>query len=316
MNIILKHLHKSAETNAGKLEAILGKQTEMAARIPRQPECFLDQPYGSEDTAELAADIYRPAHRTERSGRLPVVMLVHGGGLFAGSRKNNRLFCELIARRGFLVYALEYRHIDEADAFGEISDICAGFSFVSGSLEQYGGDPDRIFLMGESAGAFLSVYAAAAVNSWEIRGLLGCDVPAQMKIRGLLCFSGMFYTTRRDMIGMVYKKDLYGARSRDRAFLEYMVPTNPEVLSNLPPLLLTSSGADFLKKHTLRFAKEAQAAEHSCELLYYPKGRQLTHAFISLKPMLPESREALREVCAWMKDMSSGETGFGSQSSL
>ena len=301
MNIILQYLSKSAKAHAEKFESIRNTEFSRAASDHEIPESFFDLSYTGADGTSLAADIYRPA---VRPAKLPVIILVHGGGLFTGTRKNNRLFCELTAGKGFLLYALQYRLIGEADAFSEISDICAGLSFVSSTLAQYGGDPDRVFLLGESAGAFLALYAAAAIRSKKLRRLLGCRPPS-LNLCGFIAFSGMFYTARNDVIGMVYKKALYGEHSRDRKFLKYMDPAHPEVLPNLPPLFLTSSDADFLKSYTLRFHKAAKTAGHSCTLIFYPEGKELTHAFVSLRPLLYESRKTLDALCLWIKDLPS-----------
>mgnify|MGYP002627063347 CR=1 FL=1 len=85
--------------------------------------------------------------------------------------------------------------------------------------------------------------------------------------------------------------------------MEWMDPEHSAVVSALPPVLLTSSGADFLKSYTLRYAKALQTREHPCELLYYPKGKDLTHAFPSLRPELPESRDALERILDWMQGL-------------
>jgi len=85
--------------------------------------------------------------------------------------------------------------------------------------------------------------------------------------------------------------------------MELMDPEHAAVVSALPPMLLTSSGADFLKSYTLRYAKALQAQGHPCELLYYPSGKALTHAFPSLRPELPESQDALECILDWMQKL-------------
>ncbi|MDO5133463.1 MAG: alpha/beta hydrolase [Eubacteriales bacterium] len=292
MNIILKKLSESAKTH----EALTARKWQESTDLPEGLRVVDDLPYSGPDGAELAADLYFPAEPAP-SG-LPVIVMVHGGGLFAGTRKINRNFCAKIAGTGCLVYSLEYRLLTDTDAFGEISDLCAGFSFVKKTMRSYGGDPGRVFVAGESAGAFLTVYATALARSGELSGRFGCP-PHPLKIRGLVCFSGMFYTTRTDLIGAVYKKDLYGDRLKDKDFRQYLNPEHPEVVNHLPPVMLTSSGSDFLKGYTLRYAKALRAAGHPCRLLYYPEGKHLGHAFPSLQPELAESAEVRAKIKAW-----------------
>ena len=301
MNFILKRLSTSAKAH----EAEFAKQMDTLSSAPAGLKSFPDLPYFGQDGAPLAADAYRPG---EHSGLLPVAVMVHGGGLFAGDRKINRAFCEILAMKGFLVFSIEYRTIDKADACGEISDVCAGFSFATEKLTEYGGDPNRVSVIAESAGAFLSVYATASTNAPALAGRIGCEA-AELRIRALICFSGMFYTTRADLIGAVYRSDLYGARRKDKEFMRRMNPEYTEVMSTLPPVLLTSSRADFLRRYTLRYAKALKEAGHPCRLLYYKEGKELIHAFPSLNPLLPESGEVMEKVLAWLKSLNAGQDG-------
>ena len=84
--------------------------------------------------------------------------------------------------------------------------------------------------------------------------------------------------------------------------MERMNPEHPEIVSALPPVLMTGSGADFLKRYTLRYAKALRSQGHACRLLYYPKGKHLTHAFPALRPELPESGEILEQIVAWARE--------------
>ena len=288
MNIILKRISTRARARA----AVMGGFPQVDAPLPDGVEEICDVPYTGHDNAKLAADIYRPV---DAGGALPVAVVIHGGGLFVGTRKINRIFCGKLAAKGYLVFAIEYRLIDETNAFGEISDICAGFSFVAENLVKYGGNPKRVCVMGESAGAYLAVYATAMTGSKRLQELIGC-APSGLKARMLVCFSGMFYTAKHDPIGAVYHKDLYGTRCKDKNFRRYLNPEHEEVIGSLPPVLLTTSGADFLKSYTLKYAEALRKAGHSCELLFYKEGKELVHAFPSLRPDLPESVEVMERI--------------------
>ena len=77
----------------------------------------------------------------------------------------------------------------ETDVFQEIEDVLAAFSFVSGKLTKYGGDPDQVVVVSESAGSFLSVYAVAAISSPILRKAFGLS-PVSLRVRALASFSG------------------------------------------------------------------------------------------------------------------------------
>lgn len=294
MNIILSRIQAGAEKHGPPI--IHAEKAQNASDV----EVLQDIPYCGKDGASLMADMYRHNRQDALSEPLPTILMVHGGGLIMGGRKVNRIFCEKLAQKGFLVFSLEYRTLDKANACGEISDVCAGFDFAWDALERYGGDSSRVYVIGESAGAFLSLYAAALSRSEMLPEALGCPKP-RLKITALICLSGMLYTAGANLISMVYKKDLYGKRRGETAFMERMNPEHPEVVKALPPVLLTSSCGDFMRKHTLRYAKALKRAGHPCKLLYYPDGKQLGHAFPSLKPSLPESGEVMEKMIDWFQ---------------
>ncbi|MBQ6361254.1 MAG: alpha/beta hydrolase [Lachnospiraceae bacterium] len=296
MNPVLKYLSTNARKRVSQIISASDVQHEVPAGLTEIP----DLTYSGHNGALLAADVYRP--KDPGPGRLPVIVMIHGGGLFVGSRKSSRIFCENMAQRGFLVFAPEYRLLDEADGIEAAGDICDGLSFVADSLDSLGGDPDRIFVIGESAGAFLALYASAAASSLKIRRAFG--VPDHgLSVRGLVCFGGMFYTAGRDVIGAVYKKDIFGKRRKDKAFMTLIDPEKEEVTGSLPPVLLVSSKADFLRSYTLRYRKALKAAGHECRLLYFREGKELTHAFPSLKPHLDESRKVMDVAAAWFRKL-------------
>lgn len=266
-------------------------------RIPDDVQEYPDKPFEGAEGVPLAVDIFRAKTRDLRP--LPVVVMIHGGGLMVGTRKMSRLFCENLAARGFLVFAPEYRRITETDAFREIGDVTAALSYISGILEEYGGDPDRVTVVSESAGSFLSVYAVASMNSPALRKAFGLP-DVSLQVRALACFSGMFYTTHRDLPGLFYPRYLYGKRRKDASFMRYMDPESPDVTDPLPPVFLAGSKADFLRSYTKRYAAALQRAGHPCRLVYYEDNKELTHAFPALKPDLPESREILDQLVEWI----------------
>ena len=271
--------------------------SETGHQIPGEVQEYLDMPFEGAEGVPLAVDIFRA--KTPDLCPLPVVVMIHGGGLVVGTRKMSRRFCENLAARGFLVFAPEYRRVTETDMFQEIGDVTAALSAVSGMLAEYGGDPDRVVVVSESAGSFLSLYAVAAASSPALREAFG--LPAvPLHIRGLACFSGMFYTTRKDPIGLVYPRYLFGEKRKDSSFLRYMNPECAEVMEHLPPVFLAGSDADFLKGYTKRYAAALRRAGHPCKLLYYEDNKELTHAFPALKPELPESRNVLDQLVEWI----------------
>lgn len=294
MNFVLRYLSTSGKA---RMAEVISTQEEEHP-LPDDLVCFEDLAYEAPDGTQLAADVYRP--KGESADPLPIAVFVHGGGLFVGSRKANRAYVELLAGRGYVVFVPEYRLIDQTDGIGAISDVCAGFSYLKDHAAELGGDLARVLVIGESAGGFLTLYATALTASPQLQAAIGIEPPA-LPARGLACFGGMFYTSGLDPIGLVYRRDMYGERLRDERFRELVDPEDPRIVSYLPPMLLVTSGADFLKSYTLRYTKALMMAGHDHRLIYYKKGKELVHAFPSLHPELPQSKEVLDALDAWFK---------------
>jgi len=275
-------------------------RAEANHRIPDGVQEYPDVPFQGAGGVPLAVDIFRAECREPRP--LPVVVMVHGGGLVVGTRKMSRTFCENLAGQGFLVFAPEYRRMTETDVFLEMEDLLSAFSFISGALAEYGGDPDRVTVVSESAGSYLSLFAVAAMGSPALRAAFGLT-PAPLRVRALACFSGLFYTTRKDAVGLTYGRNLYGKRRKDPSFIRFLNPECPEVMEQLPPVFLVGSDADFLRSYTKRYAAALREAGHPCTLVYYEDNKELTHAFPALKPGAPESRDVLDRLVKWISTL-------------
>ena len=292
MNPVLRWISKQFEKGAASAQGF----HSIASDTPWDLDIFTDIPYQNHEDVPLAMDIYRLKNYDKEI--IPVILMVHGGGLLVGSRKISRTVCEALARSGYLVIAPQYRLLSETDAFGAIADLCAGLRTSENIAPQYGGDPDRMFIIGESAGAFLAIYSCAMSSSQTLCEAMGFN-SASKPIKGLACLSGMFYTAKKDLIGRMYLKDLYGERRKDSELMQYMDPEHNEVMDNLPPVIMTTSSADFLKSYTLSYAKALDKSGHLVKLLDYGEGKHLIHAFPALNPFIPESMDAMSRILDW-----------------
>ena len=302
MNPILKYLYddgrrRNEDPNPTGREKERRRQRNLP--IPENIESDLDVSYRTENGNTLKCNILMP--KDSGNNKLPVIVMIHGGGFLFGDRRGNLPFRIMMAERGYLVYCIEYRLLYETDFFGALADVNHGLQFVKDSLVQYNGDPERISVTGESAGGLLALYSTAMCGSGTVREQMGVFCP-DIKIRGLILSSGMLYTTRLDYIAAVYKRDLYGKRTKDKEFMKYMNPENPEVIDSLPKVCLVSGHGDFLRSMTLRYAKALDKAQHPNLLLDYDNKKKLPHAFATLMPMLAESRDAIDRMDTWMKE--------------
>mgnify|MGYP004669976781 CR=1 FL=1 len=243
-------------------------------------------------------DIFRPEGSVER---LPVLVDIHGGGFLLGRKEANRLFCADMCKKGFVVFCPEYPLAPEAAVFDILSALSAGVDRSCELAEAHGGDASRLYLCGDSAGAYLCVYLAAMQNAPEMAEAAGVR-PPKAKIRAIGLQSGMFYTLRLDKIGIFLPEIIYGKGWRKNAFRPYMDPENPELLRALPPCFLTTARGDFLRGYSRRFSAALQKRGVRHRLLDITGKEKLPHAFAAMLPETPEAQAANAEMAAFLKE--------------
>lgn len=117
-----------------------------------------DVPYSKPDNVPLLLDGCLPVSAQPT----PAVVIVHGGGWVAGDRRYNvePLF-QPLTKAGFAWFSISYRLATNVANFGvAIDDVQAAVRFVKEHAAEYNIDPDRIALIGESAGGQLAAMAA------------------------------------------------------------------------------------------------------------------------------------------------------------
>ena len=86
----------------------------------------------------------------------PVVLFIHGGAWRIGSRNNVNAKPGFLLDNGFLFVSIDYRMLPEADVAIQAGDVEKAYAYVRANIARYGGDPDRIAVMGHSAGCHLT----------------------------------------------------------------------------------------------------------------------------------------------------------------
>ena len=259
---------------------------------------YRNVPYNNRFGKELFMDIFEPI--VEEGTELPVIVNIHGGGLIGGSKDLSVGFCRQLAKRGYLVFSLEYRLIPAIRVYEQFDDVCAGMDYIGRKLVNFDVDFTRIYMVAESAGAYLATYVAAMKRSEALQKAIGYK-PTNMIFRAMGLISGMFYTTRKDLLGRTLSRSIYGNDARSIAIAEYTNPEHPEIINNIPPCYLVTSKADMLERYTLDFAKELgdKGVEH--HLRHMGSNPKLLHAFPVLNPSLPESEMVIDEIINWFE---------------
>lgn len=141
-----------------------------------------DQPYGRGPRQSL--DIWVPGNAKE-GDLLPVIVFFYGGGWDSGERGSYGFAGRALARQGFVVVIPDYRLAPKAYWPDFLTDSAAAVAWTHEHIAKLGGDPDRIALMGHSAGAYNAVMLtldpqwlrAAKSDPSIIRGVAGLAGP-------------------------------------------------------------------------------------------------------------------------------------------
>jgi acetyl esterase/lipase len=136
---------------------------------------------------ERKLDLYIPKRE-----KYATIVFTFGGGWHTGSRKSVSSVGQKLREAGFGC-ALPSHRLSPKDKFpAQIEDLAAAFAWVKTHIAERGGDPDRVFLMGHSSGAHLSLLLASepkylakhGLSRRDIAGVVGLSAPVDVKPRG------------------------------------------------------------------------------------------------------------------------------------
>jgi len=111
-------------------------------------------------------DLYLPTGAEPPPGG---VLLIHGGGWVTGSRKMTAVWAHLLATHGFVTAAVDYRLLKKAAWPACFEDCHAALAWLRDQGTKYGLDPEKIILLGDSAGAHLAALLALPAYNPENR---------------------------------------------------------------------------------------------------------------------------------------------------
>lgn len=135
--------------------------------------------YGNGPLEKL--DVYYPKDRSK--GNLPIVVFLHGGGWSIGDKRQHGSKGALFAHNGIIFVNANYGLAPEVVHPEQVLDVAKAIKYAVDHAQEWGGDPERIFLMGHSAGAHLVDLVATnqrflqevGVKPTSIKGVISLD---------------------------------------------------------------------------------------------------------------------------------------------
>ena len=259
------------------------KKRDAAIPLPEDVTECRNISYGPHGQWNLL-DVYYPAGT---SRPLPTIVSIHGGGYVYGSKEIYRRYGMDMAKRGFAFVNFNYRLAPKWKFPAPLADTNAVLQWVRANARRYHLDPERIILVGDSAGAQLASQYAAIHTNPEYASLFELNLP-KVTIRALGLNCG-----RYDMVNWMAKK-------RKGLALDYLgkeIPADDPrldvlgaVTGDYPPAYITTAHNDFLKADAEPMFRFLNSKGVICGWKCYgsPEQKNVAHVF-HVNILLPEA---------------------------
>ncbi|MBC8135393.1 MAG: alpha/beta hydrolase fold domain-containing protein [Fibrella sp.] len=240
--------------------------------------------------------VYTP----EGAGPFPVAVYVHGGGWTVGSIAGYDPSYRALANTArCVVISVSYRLAPENKFPSGLEDVYAAFQYIRKNAAQFGGDPKRVAIVGESAGGNL----AAAVC------LLSRDRKAALPVYQVLIYpitdtrtSTASYREHKYAVPLDRPQMVYFisnvVRSKRDLDSPYLAVLRAPSLRGLPPATVITAEIDPLNTEGVAYANRLRASGIPVRYKNYDGA---THEFFSMGAIVPDAKDAVQFVAEGLK---------------
>ena len=248
----------------------------------------------------LAARLYRPPS----TALLPMLVYLHGGGWVAGSVATQDPFCRLLSQAAeIIVVSIEYRLAPEHPYPAAVEDTLTAVQWVVKHAAEWGGDPARLALGGDSAGANL-----AAVGANQL-----CASAVAHPLRALLLLYPATDHPNANHASYTENATGYGLTASImhwfwKQYASDVSPDDPNVsplrlqtVPALPPTLVATAEYDVLRDEGIAYAEKLAMSGIAVSHLHAP---DMNHNFVASPGTVgrfPQCDATLTEIAHWLK---------------
>ncbi|CAN6823798.1 unnamed protein product [Brassica oleracea] len=240
--------------------------------------------YGDQPRNRL--DLYLPKNS---DGPKPVVAFVTGGAWIIGYKAWGSLLGQQLSERDIIVACIDYRNFPQGSISDMVKDASCGISYICNYIAEYGGDPNRIYLMGQSAGAHIA--ACTLVDQVVKESGEGDSVSwSSSQINAYFGLSGGYnllslvdHFHSRGLYRSIFLSIMEGEESLSQFSPELVVqnPNLKHIVARLPPIILFHGTADYSipSDASKSFAETLQRLGGKAEVILY-EGKTHTDLFL------------------------------------
>ena len=238
-------------------------------------------------------------HRPTLDSDLPVLVYIHGGGFVWNSiDTHDRLMREYAAGAGCAVVGPDYALSPEAPFPQALEECAAVLRWIARHGTEWGLDPTRIVIGGDSAGGNLAMAVALLLRETD---------PA-LRLRGLLLNYGVFDADLDTPSYNEFAEGYFLTREKMRFYLDCYLPRGADRLNplasplradlkGLPPCLLHIAELDVLSSENFAMGERLRASGVALEQTVFPG---TAHGFLRSLNHVGAARRAAAEGAAWL----------------
>ncbi|MBB2965743.1 alpha/beta hydrolase [Leifsonia aquatica] len=282
-----------------------------ATAFPSAEEVIGDLPIDAHDRVipgpagapDLEITVLTPRGHDATKPALPVLYNIHGGGMIVGHRswETGRLV-QLVDELGVIAVNVEYRLAPEDPYPAGVEDCYAGLVWLAANARELGADPDRIVVMGGSAGggfaAAISLLARDRGGPALAGQLLLCPMIDNTNTTvSSLQYAGIGTWTREANL-LAWECVLGDELAFSAEAPAYAAPTRADDLSDLPHAYIEVGAAEPFRDEDVEYASRIWAVGGAAELHVWSGG---FHGFDMYAPASELTRAALDARFSWLR---------------
>jgi acetyl esterase/lipase len=261
-----------------------------------------EEVYKEVDGIELNLYIFYPEKYRPRMS-IPAVVCIHGGGWMGGDPRLFFPHARYFASRGMVAFSVQYRltsrpGVTVADC---IEDCKSAMRFIRLNAERFGVDPNRIAVLGDSAGGHLAACLGVMDDRFDAPGE---DRSVSSLANAMLLYNPVVDSTVPELIKYVPERPLKGEPGLSRMEIVRRISPLFCVKPGQPPALLMHGLDDtnVPPDQGRRFADAMQKAGNRCDLVLLPKTR---HAFVIVHYTAPDDQvvSAIRRADGFLRSL-------------
>lgn len=238
----------------------------------------------------------------------PVLIWFHGGGFVIGNFTNEDTLCSKIVQyTDFIVLNVEYRLAPENPFPAAVNDAADVLQWTRLSIREYGGDPMRIYISGESAGGTIATSVTALnqdpaftnlADKAEVKGLF---ILYPCLDHGVYLDSHFRYSTSFALLTLRQMQYFWSMYLSDQAvdaadYRACPMRTPDDILQNFPRTLIVLAKHDILLDEGLKFGRRLEDSKVPVETVVY---NNMHHGFFAKGA----NETQTIEICGRLNDM-------------